>query len=1033
MIHSFPFILLRSPVQSLQKAYAFSGGLSPLMEEGLYLASAEFWTEYQKRDKAGEKDREKIDRSFAKYWIRSCMRPTPYGTFAGSALIDITPGETKISLQDSRCHIRRSRLDMNYLTGIIQTLAGQPDICRQLRFFVNNSLYELPSSFRYIEYSIRNNIRHYELCSIVKTDYLKKILHRAKEGATLEELIGLLAGPGGEDEEEARDLIMAACASQLLIPGIEPCVTGDDPLDQLISRLEELQQVDSILSSLKNIRQLLHLPREGVGALQEIGQALNSLDIISKAPKNTIQTDLYLSLSDHTINDGLVESIVQQVSDLFLLSRPNTNKDLQYFKEKFHEKFEEMEVPLAIALDSELGIGYSGVSDLSVGEEDLVSDLQTESPATPEKANTTYLTDFALLKYHDYLQHGRPHIVITPQELEQFRPATEKFLFPTSLFLMGSLLKKEGRLDPSHFWLDVTVLSGPSAGNLLGRFTHGDEALLALTRQILQQEEKERPDVIFAEIAHLPQARIGNVLLRPILRKYEIPYVGRSGASTDDQLSIDDLMVSIRQGEVILRSRRYNKRVIPRLTTAHNYSQGSLPVYKFLCDLQTQGLASPNAWDWGALSSLKHLPRVTYKNLILKKARWKVDPDDIKDLPKDPSAYIGYFKDFCRRTQIPEQVIYHEGDSKLLIDLRHPKGIHLFLHYLKRSKQLTLEEFLFTEDNCVVTNIHDLPYTNEVIIPLYRTATAGINTIPGALKEQPVKRKFSPNSEWIYFKVYCGPKTAETFLSTTILEFIEDALKKEWFEKFFFIRYRDEGPHLRIRFYNTDIDKQSYVQHRFTALLEPFLENGAIHKIVLDTYCREIERYGPDLVQEAEALFFHDSLAILRFISLLEEGEGEKYRLLFALRGIDAFLNDFSYTLQDKIALLTSMQRAFFSEFGAAPALQKQLDEKYRSYQQAIFTHMNPEKDAENGIEDGVAVFSIRSAMNLPVIETIYAKLAGPIRMERLSRLLPSYIHMFMNRLFIGNQRKYELVVYHFLKKYYTSQLAITQKAARSA
>ena len=34
-----------------------------------------------------------------------------------------------------------------------------------------------------------------------------------------------------------------------------------------------------------------------------------------------------------------------------------------------------------------------------------------------------------------------------------------------------------------------------------------------------------------------------------------------------------------------------------------------------------------------------------------------------------------------------------------------------------------------------------------------------------------------------------------------------------------------------------------------------------------------------------------------------------------------------------------------------------------------------------------------------------------------------------MNRLFIGNQRKYELVVYHFLKKYYTSQLAIAHKS----
>ena len=125
------------------------------------------------------------------------------------------------------------------------------------------------------------------------------------------------------------------------------------------------------------------------------------------------------------------------------------------------------------------------------------------------------------------------------------------------------------------------------------------------------------------------------------------------------------------------------------------------------------------------------------------------------------------------------------------------------------------------------------------------------------------------------------------------------------------------------------------------------------------------------------------------------------------------------------MVLLGIIQQTFFSEFGAKPILQKQLDEKYRSYQQAIFTHMNPEKDAANEIEDGVAIFRMRSGMNLPVVEAIFSKLPESIRMERLTRLLPNYIHMFMNRLFIGNQRKYELVVYHFLKKYYTSQLAI--------
>ena len=43
------------------------------------------------------------------------------------------------------------------------------------------------------------------------------------------------------------------------------------------------------------------------------------------------------------------------------------------------------------------------------------------------------------------------------------------------------------------------------------------------------------------------------------------------------------------------------RRVIPRLTSAHNYDAGSLGVYRFLCALQGQGVAAGLAWDWGPL------------------------------------------------------------------------------------------------------------------------------------------------------------------------------------------------------------------------------------------------------------------------------------------------------------------------------------------------------------------------------------------------------------------------------------------------
>jgi thiopeptide-type bacteriocin biosynthesis protein len=75
----------------------------------------------------------------------------------------------------------------------------------------------------------------------------------------------------------------------------------------------------------------------------------------------------------------------------------------------------------------------------------------------------------------------------------------------------------------------------------------------------------------------------------------------------------------------------------------------------------------------------------------------------------------------------------------------------------------------------------------------------------------------------------------------------------------------------------------------------------------------------------------------------------------------------------------------------------------------------------------------MRSALNKPVIEKILNHLRETKQSDKISDLLNSYIHMIMNRMFIAQQRKYELVVYHFLERYYTSRIAIAKKEHKNA
>jgi thiopeptide-type bacteriocin biosynthesis protein len=1035
MLHHFSNILLRTPLQSLKLAYNPSAATSPVFEEGLYLSSPEYWNEFLKREELKGKDKEKLELSFAKYWLRSCSRCTPYGTFAGSAMAAIAAGDTSLGLGDNHTHIRRLRLDMNYMSGIIQVLEQQPQLQEQLKFYTNNSLYELPDGFRYAEYTIENNTRNYHLTSIEKTDYIKAVLERAKGGALIRELTDLLLTMEEVTADEAKEFILSMVQSQLLISELEPCVTGKEPLDQLIDQLKAFKHVDEVQERLQRIQKMIQHPEEGVAYYQRIEQELKDLGLALEVPKNTLQADLFLRMDQQTISEELVKEITTQAADLTVLARQVRNGELDDFKKNFYSRYEDAEVPLAIVLDADLGLGYAGVRDESAGGGPIVDDIGFAGGGSGGGGEFDYIQQYTLSKYNDYLKHKKPFIELTEEELKAFKERVESFRFPNSMHIMGSLMKKEGTLSPGQFVFELSGMGGPSAGNLLGRFTHGSAELMEFTRRILEEEETERKDALYAEVAHLPQARIGNILLRPTLRRYEIPYIGKSGIADEQQILVDDLLVSVKNNEVVLRSKQHNKRVIPRLTTAHNFGFRSLPVYKFLCDLQGQGLSYAGVWDWGSLSSLKHLPRVVYKNLVLYKATWKAEEKELKDIPKETAERNAFVARWREEAGVPARVVYKEGDNELLIDFEQESGIKLFLHYLKRYKNITLEEFLFTEDNCVIADKEGNPFTNEIIIPVRREVkqeTAAKEPAAEAPRAT-VRKKFSPFSEWLYFKIYSGTKTAEKVLRETMLEFIEQGRDKKLFEHFFFIRYRDDFSHLRFRFFNAEPDKQLEVQKQLMLHLQPLLDSGMIDKVVLDTYTRELERYGGDLIEEAELLFHNDSLAILRFINLLEGAEGERYRFLFALRGIDILLNDFGFTLEDKAELSRQLQAGFFREFGGHSSLQKLLNDKYRKYQKSIFQHMDPSRDAENEIEEAVALFDQRSEGNAPIINRIKEKAAGADTRKLFFDLLPSYIHMYMNRLFIAQQRKYELVVYHFLERYYSSQLTIQKKVKTDA
>ncbi|RBL89551.1 lantibiotic dehydratase [Chitinophaga flava] len=1035
------FFLLRSPLYAvnryrevLQDNLQELADKNPLFLYALCIASGDLLKELERflSDPASfnRKKTDKLRKSLYKYWVRACTRSTPYGLFAGCTTGSM--GETtRLQLHPMKDARQFVRLDMDYYTRISTHISQQPAVSDALRYYPNNSLYKSGDKYRYAEYTIVNNRRKYLLTAVEDSVFMTKIITEATAGMTIAQIVQLILEVDPSiTEEEAADFVRELIDSQLLIAETEPRITGDDNLQSLTERLLSIPDASEFRESLLALQKLLQEQNYERSRLTSIHQLCETAFPIS-IPKDLLQVDLFKTAQQCELGEPLVNDIISQINQLLALCHgfPKGHSEISSFVSRFQERYESQEVPLNLVLDGETGIGYGSGIENSV-HAPFVEDVMGGAGTENNTVTWSLLQQLSLDKYEQALQQGLQEVTITEEDLKKLGDY-ETVEMAQSCYLFGSLhAASAAAADKGEYRFALNSMGGPSAANLLGRFCSGDSQLATKVKDILEEEAATYPDLILAEVVHFPEARAANVLIRPALRPYEIPYIGVAGIPEDHQIPISDLMVSIRQNEVVLRSKRLNKRVIPRLSSAHNYSFNSLPIYKFLCDLQHQSGNGSVYWDWGVLGSRKRLPRVVYKNIILSKAYWTLTAKDVEQLGDDTTANMKFFEQYCQQYGIPSKVLLAEADNELLIDLTQPVAVQLLIDQVKKVSSVKLKEYLLEDAGGIVCDTENNVYAHELLLPLRNVKTAdkarpAVQTAaaPAVVPASLPVRSFAPGSEWMYVKVYCGYRVAEELLAGYFAQHIPEWQEDGLFEDFFFLRYSDPQPHIRLRFLNSRRPSNNdEILHRIETALQPLIQSGQVSKIVCDTYIREIERYGASTIHLCEQLFSADSRAVVGIVSMLEGEEGEHYRWKLALRGTDMLLEDFGLTPLERKSLLASLREGFTAEFGGAKLLHKPLNDKYRKHQQEIASFLRAENDESNEITEAVAFFRQRSEINVPLARQIREQYNND---ARYFDILASHIHMFLNRIFVAKQRKHEMVLYHFLEKYYLSQLAM--------
>lgn len=276
------------------------------------------------------------------------------------------------------------------------------------------------------------------------------------------------------------------------------------------------------------------------------------------------------------------------------------------------------------------------------------------------------------------------------------------------------------------------------------------------------------------------------------------------------------------------------------------------------------------------------------------------------------------------------------------------------------------------------------------------------------------QRLYIVGSEWLYFNIYIGPQTSNKFLNQTLEPFASKLLEKKVIYKWFYIRYKDEiGLHLRVRFHLCNPKKGiGEVIIGLNESITEYIENKLISNITINTYKREMERYGFHTIEEFESLFYINTKLILTILKYSEMRKN--FEWLLGMKGIDCLLNLFNYSLKDKKELLEELKISFGEEFGASKDTRKQLSKKYRENKFKIEDILNKDTELDLYFDE----FENESRYYVNNIINSYKK------PEIINDLIESYIHMHCNRLFKSKQRLNEWILYDLLFQYYNSKLA---------
>jgi thiopeptide-type bacteriocin biosynthesis protein len=805
-----------------------------------------------------------------KYVTRMSTRPTPMGLFAGVSVIEFGRN-TDIHVGAADRRRTRTRPDMGWIMELVASVESKPQAVAHIRHLSN------PLNLRYGGRVVLGHtdslgrVRDQTRASIGLTPAVEKALDIATSGRTLSELVNALSDhyPSIAKDRVVR-LVEALRTNGFLISELRPSLTEKDPIKPLLAVIQKLPGCSREAESLEMaLAQAAAYDRRPLG---EGAEHLPDIEIPSASGCDahqppTFQIDTQVHLDASTLSKKVADEVARAAQIMLDLPWQGFHyPHLDGFSHEFTARYGASEVSLVELLDEDIGLGPPDTYRFPPGP----SRRNTGSSERHLEA-TRYLFELV----HEGTISGSREVSLKSEDLDRLKSSDSWMQsgdpLPQSLDVIAHISAASAMaIDSGDF--EILVDRGVSgAGRSLARFLDFlPERVSESLRDLARDEQEADPQRIHAELVHLPsEGRLANVAIRPRFRSHEIRFQCGETPNAVSEVDLRDIAVGVRSGRFYLRDQASGLELLVRASHVLNM-QLQPNLCRFLLEVSLSESKGFGRFDWGLLENAPFLPRVRVGRVILRVAEWKM-PAYLRRTAGQlaESEWCEQVRQWSRNWFVPQMVFLVSGDQRLLLNLDHPVCVAILQAAARKLENpVVLEEMFPTPEGTWVGGSTGR-YVAEFAIPLVARSPAR-TTSPPLVPDLPYSWKdwnLPPGSTWLYIKLY-GPVALQEDLLIDLESSVLDGLVDgQSITRWFFVRYADPDPHLRVRLEGEPSVLQREVLSRINAWSGSQMRSRAIQTVSIHTYRREVGRYGGEAGCDlAESLFTTDTQYAMELI-----------------------------------------------------------------------------------------------------------------------------------------------------------------------